>query len=454
MKAVLKGYLYVKKEAFPDIPKLRRQLTARSIYDREYCVYPFREGNKVIGIPMFFRPTLLEKCEIVDLRSVGSPIAIELQTKLWGYQQDFFDKICREIDKGSTNFILQARTGWGKTVLGSALIDRLRVTTLVIVPVSTLIKQWKEALIEHTSLTEDDIGIAVDARVDWRGKKVVIGLVHTLVLDRWGADFRQNFGAVILDEVDKSAPPETFSPICTMFSAKFRFAMSATLERKDGLDKVFRWHFGQVFLNGNLYGDIKVQKAKVLSVEYRNSIPPGYLGEIRNSLSRRGIVISSLSEDKDRNIALCHFIKTFYNTKRPTLILSDRIQQLLILARTMETMYKIPVRDMGFFVRSLPKTSLYRKTPQEKLPEKLLIFGTYQMLDVGFDMKPLAGLVMATPRSSVTQTIGRIERFLDGKQQPIVLDFCDTKYRDAVKWWKAREKEYNSLGVSITVRRH
>lgn len=456
MKIVLKGFLHILKDQFSDLDNLRWKLTVRSVFNREYYVRPYKEGRKSIGIPMFFRPSLLEKAtEIVDLRTVGQPVAIQLQTTLWEYQQDFFNKICESMEKqNSTNFIIEARTGWGKTVLASALISYLDTTTLIVVPVSTLVFQWKEELLLHTSLTEDDIGIAMDAKVDWRGKKVVIGLVHTLVLDRWGEDFKEHFGFVLLDEVDKSAPPETFSPICTMFPAKYRIAMSATPDRKDGLSKVVKWHFGQVFMNGNMYADIKVKKAKVLSVYYSNGSPPDKLQYIRDSLSRRGVVLSALAESDDRNKVLCQYTKTFYNTKRATLILSDRIQQLLYLARIMETSYKVPVREMGFFVRSLPKTALYRKTPQERLPEKLLIFATYKMLDIGFDMKPLAGLILATPRSSITQTVGRVERFLEGKQQPIVLDLKDEAYPDAVKWSLAREKEYRTLGIPVTVRRH
>jgi len=455
MKVALKGYMYIPKRDIPGLDKLRKQLVARSRYNPEYCVYAYEDRSTSIGIPLNFDPSILGRAtKLYDLRRDGEEFAIRLQSKLYDYQQSAFDEIVSHMDRGTTNFILKARTGWGKTVLTSALVSYLHRTTLIVVPVTTLVHQWREELLKHTDLTADDIGVATDAKVEWRGKKVVIGLVHTLVLDRWGEDFKKQFGAVFLDEVDRSAPPETFAPICTMFPARFRFAMSATTSRKDGLDKVFHWHFGEVYIDGNRYKNIRVQRSKALVVNYPKANMPQYLFNISDAIKRRGIIMSALSKDMRRNEMLCTYIKKFYNTKRPTLILSDRIEQLIRLAEIMERQYRIPAREMGFFIRAMPRNSTYRKTPQAKLPEKLLIFGTYKMLDIGFDMKSLSGLVMATPRSSIEQTVGRIERYLEGKQQPVVVDVVDTAVTDAIKWSRARKVEYDRLGIPVTERRH
>lgn len=455
MKIALKGYMYLPKRDIPGVDRLRNQLVARSRYDREYCVYAYEDRQTSIGIPINFDSAILKRgTKIYDLRTDGQQFAIGLQSKLYDYQQDAFDEICREMESGATNFIIKARTGWGKTVLASALVSHLSRTLLIVVPVTTLVHQWREELLKHTDLTADDIGIATDAKVEWRGKKVVIGLVHTLVLDRWGSEFKKNFGAVIFDEVDRSAPPETFAPICTMFPARYRFAMSATTSRKDGLDKVFHWHFGEVYIDGNRYKNIRVQRSKALVIQYPKENMPYYLAKMSDKLRRRGVIMTALAKDMARNEMLCTYIKRFYNTKRPTLILSDRIDQLITLASIMERQYKVPAREMGFFIRSMPKDSCYRKTPQKKLPEKQLIFGTYKMLDIGFDMKELSGLVMATPRSSIEQTVGRIERYLEGKQQPVVVDVVDTTVKDAVNWSRARKTEYERLGIPVTERRH
>lgn len=455
MKAVLSGYLYLPKRSIPGVDRLRASLCVRSRYNPEYCVYAYDDRQTAIGIPINYDQSIWGRImQLHDLRSEGSDIAIGLQTKLYDYQQSALDEITHKLDQGSTNFVFQGRTGWGKTVLGSAVINHVHKTTLIVVPVTTLIYQWKEELMKHTDLKDDEIGIASEAKVDWIDKKVVIGLVHTLVLDRWGPNFRKNFGLVLFDEVDRSAPPETFAPICTMFPAKIRMAMSATLQRKDGLDKVFHWHFGGTYIDGNKYKNIKVKRAKALSILYPKKQLPAYVEKIRGKIQRRGATISALSKDENRNKALCQYIKKFYNTKRPTMILSDRIEQLIDLASIMESKYKIPAREMGFFIRSMPTNCMYRKTPQGQLKDKMLIFGTYKMLDIGFDMKPLSGLVLATPRSSIEQTVGRIERFLEGKQQPVVVDFVDVAIQDAVFWSKARRKEYDRLGIPVTERRH
>ena len=62
----------------------------------------------------------------------------------------------------------------------------------------------------------------------------------------------------------------------------------------------------------------------------------------------------------------------------------------------------------------------------EKLKEsesKKLILGTYAMASEGLDIKSLSALVMATPKSDVIQTAGRILRTTDGRK--LIIDVVD-----------------------------
>lgn len=51
---------------------------------------------------------------------------------------------------GFENGILSAPTGFGKTVIGAAVIARLKMPTLAIVPKTALVPQWKERLSEFS----------------------------------------------------------------------------------------------------------------------------------------------------------------------------------------------------------------------------------------------------------------------------------------------------------------
>uniref|UniRef100_A0A6M3LVR9 Putative helicase n=1 Tax=viral metagenome TaxID=1070528 RepID=A0A6M3LVR9_9ZZZZ len=73
------------------------------------------------------------------------------------------------------------------------------------------------------------------------------------------------------------------------------------------------------------------------------------------------------------------------------------------------------------------------------------------MIALGTDIPSLSGLIYATPQSEVTQSKGRIERVLEGKKEPIVVDIVDTYYKDTMRWAKKREKSYIAEGLKIKV---
>jgi superfamily II DNA or RNA helicase len=58
---------------------------------------------------------------------------------------------------------------------------------------------------------------------------------------------------------------------------------------------------------------------------------------------------------------------------------------------------------------------------------KNILLGTYTMVSEGFDVPTLNTLVLASPISSIEQSIGRIQRQkeVDRKYIPIVIDFWD-----------------------------
>jgi predicted helicase len=104
---------------------------------------------------------------------------------------------------------------------------------------------------------------------------------------------------------------------------------------------------------------------------------------------------------------------------------------------------------MGFYVGSLyadlessRKIVVKEKERERVAKECKVILATYGKVSIGTDIETLSGLVLATPTSDVLQTVGRIVRIMDGKKSPIVVDFVDTYYKDAVGWAYNRRKFY------------
>ena len=56
-----------------------------------------------------------------------------------------------------------------------------------------------------------------------------------------------------------------------------------------------------------------------------------------------------------------------------------------------------------------------------------ILLGTYNMVSEGFDLPKLNTLVLASPKSDVEQSVGRIQRQLkeDRKYTPLIIDIVD-----------------------------
>jgi superfamily II DNA or RNA helicase len=71
-----------------------------------------------------------------------------------------------------------------------------------------------------------------------------------------------------------------------------------------------------------------------------------------------------------------------------------------------------------------------------------VIFATYALAKEGLDLPNLTRLILATPQKDyaiVKQSVGRIERNVDGKDQPIALDLVDRNINFCLSMYKKRK---------------
>lgn len=413
-------------------------------------------GSAWFGVPMYHFGradfSLLGK-EVIDNRTFGLPITMKFTSEYWPGQAEVLRRFEQGVTAGRTGFVLKAPPGFGKTVCLIRMIVELGRTALVVVPRSNLVKQWVNRLLEHSDLKKRDIGVVVSGKASWKGKKVVVGLVHSLGLDRYGEDFKKAFGAVVFDEVDRSVPPVTFAPVATMFPAKYRIGASAITKRQDGMEVIFEKHVGQMVLKG---ADRNRMKPRVYMHEFAGD--SGFIYPSSPKLNRRGMLLSKLSDSYARNCLIARYTKALYDSGRRILVPSDRTAQLIQLRRICSNKYGIPFQDMGYYVRSLDLGGGKKKTIPADYRERVaiackIIFGTYGMIALGTDIPDLAALVYATPQSNITQIKGRIERLVVGKEAPVVVDIEDSFYKDAVGWARNRERQYRAEGLKIVKRR-
>jgi len=449
-KVILSDYLYIPvKELRTGLRAAVRSLVVTSKFGGPPI--PLWSGRRpgYLGVPRYyFRNVESVARTVVDEMSYGRQIVLRLTSELWDDQIGPIKKFDQCYRNGRRGFVLEAPPGSGKTVMLIKMMEMLGKTALVVVPRSNLVEQWIDRLIEHSNLSRRDIGIVEEGRGVWRGKSVVVGLVHSVVLDRYGSGFRDYFGTVVFDEVDRSVPPETFAPAVAMFPAAYRIGASATVERPDGLHVIIQKHIEQVRIRCR--GKNRMKPLVVMHFFHESS---GYVHMGSRKMNRRGMLLSRIASNPKRNLIICGYVKKLYDSGRRVLVLSDRKQQLVDLKTILVKRFGIPRKEIGFYVRSLPvsgkEVSVSDSERRRVASACKVILATYGMFGLGTDIPDLAGLVYATPQSDVRQTKGRIERISEGKKSPIVVDIVDTYYRDALGWANARRRRYMMEGLPV-----
>jgi superfamily II DNA or RNA helicase len=171
------------------------------------------------------------------------------EISLWDHQQDAIDQWIANDYRG----IIAMATGTGKTrtAIAAADLDADNRITLIVVPTTTLLQQWKEDVEElidgvdilmcsgETDWREEMLSLVNPYRVDDPGliadrpKEMILTTIHTAVSDTFQSFLRgvpPSRLQVIADEVHRYGA-DTFSQLFEMDAGR-RIGLSATPERK------------------------------------------------------------------------------------------------------------------------------------------------------------------------------------------------------------------------------
>ena len=303
--------------------------------------------------------------------------------------------------------------------------------------VPDLINQWIERILQFTTLKREDIGIAKQDVCEYQDKSIVIGMIHSLVKDKYPEEFKNYFGVLIIDETH-TIGTQTFSQSLNMFPAKYKLGMSATIERKDNLTNVYAWALGEVFLAPPTNNTLV--QPKVFLRHYATAQKHPYVSTMKDAKSRRGVLISALSQDVARNALIAIYAKKFMDSDRRVVIFSDRVEQLKILRDLLVKRHRISLATVGLFTGSTKEGD--RKIILE---HSSIILATYGVMAMVVDVPNLRAVIFATPLSDVAQSVGRILRLCENVKEPVVLDIIDSDYADCIHWSRARQNYYINI---------
>jgi superfamily II DNA or RNA helicase len=390
----------------------------------EYPVY--RESSTKIYIPRYYGFDNFGNYE--NKLSKGIPINIEFKGELFQYQNNIIDKYLSNV-KDSGGGLLDVEPGKGKTVMALNIISKLKRKTLVVVHKTFLMNQWIERI--ETFLPNARIGKIQGDIIDIENKDIVIGMLQSLSSKEYDQSIWDQFGLSVFDECHHLSA-EVFSKIMINIVTNYTLGLSGTMKRKDGLTKVFEYFIGPVIHKEktDLTTEVLV---KSIHIDFNNfdNVKTDYRGNPLYSL-----MINEL-DCEDRNNFIVQVIKKELE-KNPK-------QQIMVLSNT-----KILLHELHKGIEQIPEMNVtigyyLGGMKEEKLKEsesKKIILATYAMASEGLDIKTLTTLVMATPKSDVCQSVGRILR--SKHDTPMVIDIVDNhtlfqnQYKKRCAYYKSK----------------
>lgn len=409
----------------PFIPKSPIQPPAYPVY---------RESELKYYIPRFYGLKHYGEAEENRIPQ-GKDISIQFAGDLRDYQVnivEIYKKNAKKIGGG----LLEIPCGRGKTVIALKIISELKKKTLVVVHKGFLLNQWIERIQQF--LPTARVGKIQGQVIDIENKDIVIGMLQSLSMKEYPSTMFDSFGLTIVDECHHISS-EVFCRSLQKIVTQYTLGLSATMQRKDGLTKVFKMFLGDI-----VYSEERESTDQVLvkAIQYVvdnpefNEMCYDYRGNPAYST-----MISKLCGFNGRSEFILEVIQKELKEKED--------QQIMILAhnKTLLTYLheaiahrNIAEGSVGYYVGGMKEAEL------KKSETRKIIIATYAMAAEALDIKTLTTLVLATPKTDIVQAVGRILRVKH--ERPMVVDIIDS-HEVFLSQWQKRRKYYNENGYKI-----
>jgi superfamily II DNA or RNA helicase len=450
-----RGYALYKKHNETLVESLKDELTVKPLSHPDMpgaeTILPFpvyRESSKKLYLPKYFGLQRFGPPTKDELESdAGMSTSLAFNGNLRDEQkipaQNFIDAVGNPTVRGG---ILSLFCGGGKTVLALYLTAYFKKKTLIVVHKDFLLNQWKEEI--QAFLPTARIGTIKQSKVQTEHKDIVIASLQSLAMRDYPSELFQEFGMVIIDECHHMGA-EVFSRALPKITCRIMLGLSATLDRNDGMSKVFYWYLGKPVFQQKKRADTGTL---VVMHSYYNPHPDYGREQSFHKDGRKVLkipnMISSIGAFEPRNQEILSILSNILQKEpgRQVIILSERISQL----RTIEQLIKTnKLGTMGYYIGGMSADELAKST------ECKIILASYQMSSEGMNIPTLNTLILASPISSVEQSIGRIQRQKPTERQfkPLVVDVWDRFSRFQTQGL-TRIKHYKSQGYDIEYSGH
>ena len=198
-----------------------------------YLLYRI-DGDKIIiptGAGHLLRGTYDKSDIALDLADNGR-LDYNADIPLYDYQKDAVEAITKV-----SNGILVAPCGSGKTQMGIALIAKLGRKALWLTHTKDLLKQSYDRAKQY--IPEDMLGTITDGKINI-ANGITFATVQTLSKQDMSM-YKYSFDVVVVDECHRASGSMSkvgmFSKVLSGLAARYKYGLSATVHRSDGLIK-------------------------------------------------------------------------------------------------------------------------------------------------------------------------------------------------------------------------
>ena len=382
------------------------------------------------------------KYTITDERECGQEINQHFTAELYDEQRDAL-KIMLKSDIG----ILSAGTGFGKTVVASALIAERKTNALILVQSHALLEQWKKSIKRFLDFSPGTIASGKDKSTGI----VDIAIVNSLI-EKNSDEVKprsHKYRMLIVDEAHHVSAFSTENLVAS-FKAKYVYGLTATPVRRDGHQKIIFYQCGPLLYSTTSKQMNERQNFAHYFIPRFTSFH--YLPEIAESKNPSiNQYYEKLIQNPARNELIVKDVKSAAEKEKTPLVLSERIEHLNILYEKLSDCARNVVLITGKGTQKQKKEMLekLRSVPEN---ESLIILATGKYAGEGFDYPRIDTLMLAMPfswKGTLAQYGGRLHRNFSGKEEVVIFDYVDYRLPVFDRMYHNRLKGYKQLGYSV-----
>lgn len=342
-----------------------------------------------IGLPRGCLDTVLDllqknniRPELQDERLSGRKVIVKFTGALRKDQKT----AAREMLKNDVG-VLNAPTAFGKTVIAAAIIAKRKVSTLILVHRTELLRQWQERLNSFLEIPKYGLGIIGGGKNKLSGK-IDIAVMQSLSRQGDSEELLDNYGQIIVDECHHLSA-FSFETILKKAKAKYVMGLTATPVRRDGHQPIIFMQCGPI-----RYSAAKPETAPVQMEVWPKVLPTP---EIPAEYPIQE-VFRILVNDATRNQRIAEDVLAAYRSGRKVLVLTERTDHLSLLRKALDNEVENCFVLHGRLSKK-QRTAVFIELEllEESAPRVLLATG--RLIGEGFDHPPLDTLVLAMPIS-------------------------------------------------------